>query len=201
MVCARLRNYAYLAGCGRKTLCNKRLVNSVYVPKRSDYVLTRSAVVFETELWNPYVPIRSKQPFHNFRKRSARIIRSYTFRVNSLAKTNEMRFGLYVPIRSGRPFPQNLQAPHIDLDITRHIWASSRDPGNAPWGPDGQNDCVPLRSAYVPLRSAAAVILGEQILGTVERRPCRICDLVRLKTGIRPCRILRVDQRSQRVPC
>ena len=55
-----------------------------------------------------------------------------------------------------QPFPQ---IPHIRFDA-RPIWASSGDPGNAPWDPQGQNDYVPLRSGYVPLRSVVAILFG-----------------------------------------
>ena len=58
-----LRSYTF-----RATVSHFVVVALVYVPTRSVYVPTRSAVVFDKNVHISYVPIRSEQPFRNFRK-------------------------------------------------------------------------------------------------------------------------------------
>ena len=57
-----------------------------------------------------YVPIRSVQTFHDLNKICARIIRSYTFRVNTPAETENLHLKytfLYVPCRQSRRNAKN----------------------------------------------------------------------------------------------
>ena len=67
------------------------------------------------------------QTLRNLIKIRARILRSYTFRVDTLAETGTSSSESYVPSRSGQPLPQN-------LNIAWPIWTASGDPGNVPWG-------------------------------------------------------------------
>ena len=63
-----------------------------------------------------YVPIRSMQTFHDLNKNCARIIRSYTFRVNTPAETGKSSSEVYVPIRSVSTVPQKFKK--VDLKLT-----------------------------------------------------------------------------------
>ena len=120
-----------------------------------------------------YVPIRSVQPSRDSCELCCKVIRSYTFRCNSLVILTNYITKLYVPIRSAQPlsqFSQIVSQSYTFLYVPkkfRHVPAGNLEDAI-------KKLYVPIRSAPVPTRSVATVLIMclEVIRSYTFRRNC-----------------------------